>query len=228
MDGEHLSAAHRRVVPPGTAAGAVRALLAGPSTLERSAGRRTAIPTGTVLRGLSVHGKTATVDLSGRFDDGGGSLSLQSRLAQVVFTVTQYPSIQQVSFALESKPVKVFGGEGLILDYPVNRADFEQLSPAVLVESPAIGDTVRSSLRVWGTANVFEARFQLRLTDPSGRTVADTPVQATSGTGTRGRFDVTIRYPGTQAGQGRLMAYYFSPKDGSPVTVARIPVTLAP
>ncbi len=226
LDGEHLSPAHRRVVPPGTAAGAVRALLTGPSAAERAAGRGTAIPPGTALRGLSVHAATATVDLSGRFDDGGGSASLRARLAQVVFTVTQYPAIQRVSFALDGKPVKVFGGEGLILDHPVNRADFEDVTPAVLVESPALGDTVRSPLRVRGTANVFEARFRLRLTDASGHTVADVPVQATSGTGTRGSFDVTLRFPGARTGRGLLTAYYSSPKDGSPVTVARVPVEL--
>lgn len=152
---------------------------------------------------------------------------MQSRLAQVVFTVTQYSNVTQVSFALDGKPVKVFGSEGLLLGHPVNRSDFEQLSPAILVESPATGDTVHSPLRVWGTANVFEGSFQLRLTDPSGRTVADTPVQAASGTGTRGSFDATIRYPATQPGQGRLTAYYLSAKDGSQVTVAQIPVIFA-
>jgi hypothetical protein len=226
MDGEHMSAAHRPVTPPATAAGAIRALLAGPSAAERSAGRTTAIPVGTALRSMAVRGTTATVDLSGRFDDGGGSLSMQARLAQVVFTATQYASIQKVSFAMDGKPVEVFGGEGIILDHPVGRADFEDLSPAVLVESPTIGNTVHSPLRVWGSANVFEARFRLRLTDASGRAVADVPVQATSGTGTRGTFDVTIPYRLSGAGQGYLTAYYDSPKDGSEVTVARIPLTL--
>jgi hypothetical protein len=226
LHGEYVSPAPRTVTAPSTAAGAVRALLAGPSGTEAGHGRTTAIPSGTTLRSLAVRDKVATVDLSGRYDDGGGTLSMRARLAQVVYTVTRYPSIEKVRFQLDGKPVTSFGGEGIVLNRPVARADFEDVTPAVLVESPLISGTVRTPVRVWGTANTFEAEFQLKITDVTGRTAADIQVMATSGSGTRGTFDVTFPYSAARTGPGVLTAYFYSPEDGRPVTVDTVPVNV--
>jgi hypothetical protein len=226
LHGEYVSPAPRTVTAPATAAGALHALLAGPSGTEARQGRTTAIPSGTTLRSLAVRDKVATVDLSGRYDDGGGTLSMRARLAQVVYTVTRYPGIEKVRFQLDGKPVTSFGGEGIVLNRPVGRAHFEDVTPAVLVESPLIGDTVRTPVRVWGTANTFEAEFRLKITDVTGRTAADVRVMATSGSGTRGTFDVTFPYKAARTGPGVLTAYFYSPEDGRPVTVDTVPVTV--
>ncbi|MBN0042752.1 GerMN domain-containing protein [Streptomyces actuosus] len=226
LHGEYVSPAPRTVAAPGTAAGAVRALLAGPNGYERAHGRGTAIPSGTALRSLVIRDRVATVDLSGRYDDGGGSLSLRERLAQVVFTVTRFPSVDRVRFALDGTPVEHFGGEGIVLDRPVGRADFEDVAPAVLVDSPLLGDTVGSPLRVRGSADTFEAVFRLKVTDVTGRTAADVQVRATSGTGTRGTFDVTFPCKPRRSGPGLLTAYFDSPADGRPVTVDTVPLTV--
>ncbi|MFI6360587.1 GerMN domain-containing protein [Streptomyces sp. NPDC050743] len=226
LHGEHISAAPRAVAAPSTASGAVRALLAGPNRFERDHGCGTAIPSGTALHSVVIRDHLATVDLSGRYDDGGGALSMRARLAQVVFTVTRFCTVQKVRFELDGKPVKYFGGEGIVLDHPLGRADFEDLAPAVLIESPLIGDTVRTPLHVWGTAGTFEAVFRLKVTDTIGRTAADVRVRATSGTGTRGTFDVTFPYKAARTGPGLLTAYFNSPKDGKPVTVDTIPLAV--
>lgn len=226
LNGAHMSPAPRTVPAPATATGAVRALLAGPSSYEGRHHRTTAIPAGTALNSIAVHDHVATVDLSSRYDDGGGAFSLRARLAQVVFTVTRYPGIDEVRFELDGKPVASFGGEGIVLNGPVGRADFEDVSPAVLVESPLIGDGIDSPLRVRGSADTFEAEFRLKLTDASGRTAADVLVRATSGTGTRGTFDVSFPYKAARSGPGLLTAYYVSPKNGRPVTVDTVPLTV--
>ncbi|WP_244362491.1 GerMN domain-containing protein [Streptomyces aquilus] len=226
LHGEQVSPAPRTVAAPTTAAGALRALLAGPSKYEARNGRTTAIPSGTALRSIVVRRHVATIDLSGRYDDGGGSLSMQARLAQVVFTATRFPSIEKVRFELDGKPVTSFGGEGIVLNHPVGRADFEDLAPQILVESPLIGDSVRTPVRVWGSANTFEATFKLKITDAAGRTAADVYVTATSGTGTRGTFDVTIPYRATRSGAGTLTAYWNSLEDGHAVVEDTIPLTL--
>ncbi|PWI20284.1 spore gernimation protein [Streptomyces sp. Act143] len=226
LHGEQVSPAPRMVTAPTTAAGALRALLAGPSRYESRYGRTTAIPSGTTLRSVVVRRHVATIDLSGRYDDGGGSLSMQARLAQVVFTATRFPSIEKVRFELDGKPVTSFGGEGIVLNHPVGRADFEDLAPQILVESPLIGDTVRAPLRVWGSANTFEATFKLKITDAAGRTAADVYVTATSGTGTRGTFDVTIPYRATRSGTGLLTAYWNSLEDGHAVVEDTVPLTV--
>ncbi|MFJ4201144.1 Gmad2 immunoglobulin-like domain-containing protein [Streptomyces sviceus] len=226
LHGEKISPAPRSVTPPATAAGALRALMAGPSRYERDHGRTTAVPSGTTFRSVAVHGHVATVDLSGRYDDGGGSLSMRARLAQVVFTATRFPSIEKVRFELDGKPVTSFAGEGVVLNKPVGRADFEDLAPQILVESPLIGDTVRTPVRVWGSANTFEATFRLKITDAAGHAAADIYATATSGSGTRGTFDVTIPYKATRSGTGRLTAYWNSMEDGHAVIEDTVPLTV--
>ncbi|QNP68272.1 GerMN domain-containing protein [Streptomyces roseirectus] len=226
LHGEQVSPAPRTVSTPATAAGSLRALLAGPDRYERDHGRTTSIPAGTRLRSIAVRGHVATIDLSGRYDDGGGTLSMRARLAQVVFTATRFPTIRKVSFELDGEPVTAFGGEGIVLDHPVGRADFEDLAPLILVESPLIGDTVRTPLRIRGSANTFEATLRLKLTDAAKRTAADVLVTATSGTGTRGTFDVTVPYKATRSGAGKLTAYWNSPKDGRPVIEDTVPLRI--
>ncbi|MGX1910041.1 Gmad2 immunoglobulin-like domain-containing protein [Streptomyces phaeochromogenes] len=226
LHGEKISPTPRNVTAPTTAAGALRALLAGPNRYERAHGRTTAIPSGTKLNSVVVDRHVATADLSGRYDDGGGSLSMRARLAQVVFTATRFPAVHKVRFELDGKPVTSFGGEGILLNRPVGRADFEDLSPLVLVESPLIGDSIRTPVRVWGSANTFEATLRLKITDAAGRTVANPYVTATSGTGTRGTFDVTIPYRATRSGAGKLTAYWDSPEDGRAVIEDTVPLTV--
>ncbi|MER7172167.1 Gmad2 immunoglobulin-like domain-containing protein [Streptomyces mesophilus] len=222
LHGEQVSPVTRTVRAPATAAEALRALLAGPSRTERAQGRTTAIPSGTVLRSVAVEGRVATVDLSSRYDDGGGSLSMRARVAQVVFTAT----VHKVRFELDGKPVTTLGGEGIVLNRPVSRADFEDLAPEILVESPMTGDTVRSPVRVWGSANTFEATFRLKVTDAAGRRAADVLVTASSGSGVRGTFDVTVPFKATRSGPGVLTAYYYSPQNGRAVVVDTVPLTV--
>ena len=66
------------------------------------------------------------------------------RLAQVVFTLTQFPTVDGVNFKLDGKAIDVLGGEGIIIDHPMSRADYEDMSPAILVESPTVGNSVSS------------------------------------------------------------------------------------
>ena len=58
-----------------------------------SSSQRPPIPAGTRYLGVEVSGGVATVDLSREFESGGGSLSMISRVAQVVFTVTRIDGI---------------------------------------------------------------------------------------------------------------------------------------
>ncbi len=49
-----------------------------------------------------------------------------------------------------------------------SRADLEEFSPSVLVESPTPGEQVSSPLRITGTANTFEATFNVEVVDDRG------------------------------------------------------------
>ena len=225
VDREHVVSVHRDITnTKAVATAALRKLLEGPTADEQRRGFGTAVPSGTELRGVTVADGVATVDLSRRFESGGGSLSMLLRLAQVVFTATQFPSVQRIELRLDGTPVEALGGEGVMVDDYATRARFEQVLPAIFVDTPAAGATVANPLRVRGTANVFEAQFTLEVVNTGGRVVATRPVTATSGTGTRGSFEVTVDLPAGLRGDGKIVVFDYSAKDGSRTLAEETPV----
>ena len=209
-----------REVPATVAVGraAMEELLAGPSgwDLAQPTPMTTTIPSGTSLLGLSIADDIATVDLSAEFQSGGGSESITGRVAQVVYTLTQFPTVDQVLFEIDGQPVSVLGGEGLMLDQPVGRGSFYESLPEIFVDRPAWGAAIGNPARVTGLTRVFEATFRVAILDQSGRVLADERAMATCGTGCWGSFDVTLRYSVTKAQWGTLRVYDLSAKDGSP------------
>lgn len=221
-----------RTIPAtqGVGAAAMRALLEGPIDDELGArpAMYTTIPEGTRFLGLRIEGGIATVNLSREFEAGGGTASVLGRLAQVVFTLTQFPSVSGVRFELDGEPVTVFSGEGVVLDQPVGRADYTDQLPAVFVDRPAWGAQIDGPLRIVGVANVFEATFRVKLTDADGHVLADKSVMATCGTGCWGTFDATIPYSVASPGWGTLQVYVLSAKDGAVEDLTEYPVLLVP
>jgi germination protein M len=130
--------------------------------------------------------------------------------AQIVYTLSQFEP---------TKPVEL-GGKSY------TRADFEDETPAILIESPLPFQAVSAPLRVTGTANTFEATFEYELTDPDGKVLSHNFVTATSGSGTRGTFDFTIPFEAPN-GLGKLVVFERSAADGSKTHVVEIPLTLA-
>ena len=85
----------------------------------------TAIPPGTKLLGVDVDDKGIHVNLSKEFTSGGGSASMSSRLAQVIYTATSSSEADRVWINVEGKPLKNLGEEGLIITQPMTREDFK-------------------------------------------------------------------------------------------------------
>ena len=238
-----------RTVPksPATATAAIKALLAGPSAKERAAVLpiKTLIPAGSKLLGIEISGGLATIDLSAEFaslspDDAWdlGSFSLRGRLAQVVYTLTQFPTVDRINFKIEGKPVKVLFGmpdpedgssEAIALDKPVTRATYrEHYLPLIFVDRPAWGAALPNPGRVTGLANVFEAQFRIALLDRNDKVLVDVPVVASCGSGCWGRFDVTLPYDISSAQWGTLRVWDISEYSGKPVAVREYPVYLRP
>ncbi|WP_036486170.1 GerMN domain-containing protein [Myxosarcina sp. GI1] len=101
---------------------AFETLLAGP---QSNSSYTTSIPEGTKLLGLNVDKQGVRVNLSREFVSGGGSASMEGRLAQVIYTATSTSSSDRVFISVEGKPLKTLGGEGLLVAQPMTRESFE-------------------------------------------------------------------------------------------------------
>ena len=118
---------------------------------------------------VTISGGTATVGLDSAPDD---------QVAAIVFTLTQFPTVQRVDVA---------GRSGLTRD------DFAHYVPPILVESPAAGGTVGQTFTVAGTASVFEATVVVQLVR-DGEVLSKQTVTASQGAPARGSLlDVSAR-----------------------------------
>jgi Immunoglobulin-like domain of bacterial spore germination len=149
----------------------------------------------------------ADLGFSSEVPDPDAELS-RAGLAQLVYTLTQFSRTDSVEVDGDS----------------YTRADFEDQTPSVLVESPLPFEEVSSPLRATGTANTFEATFNYELVDGDGKLVDDHFVTATSLTGTRGTFDFT-----TQAFEdvAALRVFERSAEDGSKIHIVEIPLRMS-
>ncbi len=196
-----------RAVPPtqAVATAAMDELLKGPSSEEAGIGLTTSIPAGTTLKGLSIADRVATVELSPQ-------PSTDAARAQVVYTLTQFPTVGSVEF-----------GTGAAA---VGRADFEAETPRILVESPLPFDAVTSPVRLAGTSDTFEANFTAELVAADGTVLDKHFVTATSGSGTRGTYATTLAYPAGTTGSATVKVWEPSAENGQPLGTVEIPVQL--
>jgi germination protein M len=198
-----------KVIPEGArvAAATIESLLKGPPVSGEDV-PETAIPEETELGGVTIEGGVARVELSRTLD--------REAQAQVVYTLTQFPTVERVQLLAEGEPQ---GG-------PRGRAAYEEQTPAILVLSPLPGEEVESGFEVTGPANTFEANFQYELLDRDGNVVTKDFVTATSGSGTRGTFEFTVRYTVPETQYGTLVVYETSAEDGSRTNERRVSLAL--
>jgi hypothetical protein len=180
------------------ATAALGELFTGPSEGEKAElGAVSAVSVDSRPPRVTVEDGVATVELGGQQSN--------EALAQIVYTLTDLPGVDSVE----------------INGRRFTRADFEEQTPPVIVESPLPFDDVTSPLRVTGTANTFEATFHYEVVDMGGSVIDGNVVTATSGTGTRGTFDFTTGAFDTVAA---LRVFELSAKDGSRVNEIEIPL----
>jgi hypothetical protein len=228
--GPRVGAAHRpidaeTVELPETA---IDELLSGPTQLESDAGLITSIPSDVQLLGLHLNETemVATVDLSAAFAPASQEPEVVT-FAQVVYTLTQFPEIERVAISVEGTPITLRDADENPLPGPAARTDYDHLTPLIFLESPAPGDTITSPVHFWGTANTFEATFIAEIHDDAGTVLISQVVTATSGSGVRGTFDVTIPFDPRSATSGQVVVYEISARDGARENEVVVPVTFA-
>jgi spore germination protein GerM len=97
-------------------------LLAGPKQQTIAS----TIPLHTRLLDVAVQTDGIHVNLSKEFTSGGGSASMSGRLAQIIYTATTLNPNAKVWISIEGRPLETLGGEGLIIDQPMSRTEFNQ------------------------------------------------------------------------------------------------------
>jgi hypothetical protein len=212
-DGKLFPTKRTRAATAATTRLALREIIAGPTSAEAAAGVRTTVPD--VSFTASVSGGVATVDFPRAFYDGGRAAA-RLRQAQVVYTLTQFASVNKVGFQIAGEPA----------GWPVGRSEYADLLPAIVVTSLVIGQRVSSPVTIAGTANVYEATVSVRILDAAGAEIATGFTTATCGTGCRGEYATTLAYRVSRDQVGRVQAYEVSARDGSRVNLVDIPVTL--
>jgi hypothetical protein len=131
-------------------------------------------------------------------------------VAEIVYTLTQFPSVTHVDVA---------GRTGLTRD------DFAAYLPIIFVESPAGGSDVPSTITVSGTATVFEATLVVELVR-DGKVLEKQTVTASEGAPARGTFSTTLHAP--SAGAAVVTAFAPSAENGTPQHQVDVPVTVTP
>ena len=102
LRGEQLAVGGRVLATEGVAMAAMNALGAGPNDLETDLGMFSLMPAGTEVLGLTITDGVATVDLSSEFNEvATGTAGETYLLAQVVYTLTQFPGVESVTIIIE-------------------------------------------------------------------------------------------------------------------------------
>ncbi|MEH0930396.1 Gmad2 immunoglobulin-like domain-containing protein [Micromonospora sp. CPCC 205558] len=184
---------------------ALTELAAGPSRAEAATGMTTLLPAGVEV--TRIADGVATL----RVPSGGDPVTRRLREAQVVWTLTQFPTVRQVRLDGEA---------------PVDRADYADLLPPIVVTGPIVGERVTTPLVVTGTADVFEATVSVRVLDAAGREVATGFGTASCGSGCRGGYRVQVGWRTTREQKGTIEVYEVSARDGSRINTTVVPVIL--
>ncbi|MEU0548560.1 Gmad2 immunoglobulin-like domain-containing protein [Micromonospora sp. NPDC005979] len=187
---------------------ALTELSAGPTPAEAATGMVTLLPS--TVEVTRIADGVATLGPVPLADDPPDRRRL--REAQVVWTLTQFPTVRRVRFP---------GGA------PVGRADYPGLLAPIVVTGPSVGERVTAPLTVSGTADVFEATVSVRVLDDAGRQVAAAFGTASCGSGCRGDYRVVVNWRTTRQQHGTIEVYEVSARDGTRINTVAVPVLLA-
>ena len=97
----------------------------------------------------------------------------------------------------------------------------------VQVDEPLDGDPVTSPVTVRGKVAAFEATFKITIYDAVGATIADVTAMSQEGQ-TLAPYEVEVPFSVTEETPACLWVYEASARDGLPIHVLQIPVTLQP
>lgn len=99
----------------------VQELLSGPKQEESVNGLGSEIPLGTILLGIKEESADIELNLSKRFAASGGATSFQTRLDQLIRTVSPVADGKNVYLDIEGQRLTTTQGDGLEVKQPINK-----------------------------------------------------------------------------------------------------------
>ena len=229
-DGKPAAVTRKAPKTPEVARQALEQLFLGPTAEEQAQGYSSQIVDGTQLNAIALRDHVATVDVSpdiqavvpGAPDKGAAD---QLKLGQIVRTLTQLQNVAWVRFAVNGiEQTFPAPGDGLyagLLNREIVDAGKDG-PPWIQIETVKVD---RENVHFAGSADVFEGALTARLVQ-NGKTLVESPVQASCGTGCRGSYVLDFAAPDGTTGKARLEVYSESAEDGSIDQIAHRDVTL--
>lgn len=118
----------KRALPKNSAplTAALGALLSGPTADERASENCTSlIPANTRLLGASVRDGVAYLNFSDDFEiNSVGADGYNAQMMQIVYTATNFSTVNSVQFLIDGERKEYLGSEGLWIGSPIGRASF--------------------------------------------------------------------------------------------------------
>lgn len=185
------------------------------------------LPADTKILGIKVEQGLATVDFSPEVLKANvGSSGEALGITSIVNTLTEFPTIQEVSFTVDGqveKGIDWWGHVGLY-QQPFKRDLSNVFEPAIWVTAPVKNQIIASPVKISGNARVFEATVSFRLKDEKGNTLAQGFATAAEGAPGRGDFSGELAFTPAGPGKGQIEVFEVSMKDGSDRNKVLIPV----
>lgn len=104
---------------------AIKNLLKGPNYKEKAKGFYSEIPSATKLISLEEKPDKIIINLSNDFEQGGGTDGLYKRLYQLIKTANKNTALD-VYLYIDGKQVDVIGGEGIMINQPLNDRSLDE------------------------------------------------------------------------------------------------------
>lgn len=193
-------------------------------------GAQRVIPEDTKVLGIEVSSGEAKVNFSRAVLKANVGAELEALgIASIVNTLSEFPEIHRVSFlvegSLDQEAMDWWGHVGLY-EQPFSPNWDLVTQPAVWVISPLPEETIQSPVRIRGKAMVFEAALSGRIKDRLGKVLAEGSTMATKGAPERGDFELNLTFQVSGPEEGTIEIYTISPKDGSEIMEATVPIRL--
>ncbi len=103
---------------------AIDCLIAGPRQNEKAKGVYSEIPAGTRVISINETKDKVVINLNSAFENGGGTDSIYKRLYQLIKTAKRNTD-KPVYLYIEGNKAEVIGGEGIMINQPLNEKSLE-------------------------------------------------------------------------------------------------------